>query len=83
MARHAAAPVSWLDIIAALWARFVAWLALAHQAAGRHEPTADRTPAGVLIALPARVNWPGAEPDWAAELHEMNASPVVRQEVRA
>lgn len=83
MSRHAAAPVSWLDVIAALWAQFVAWLALVQQAAGKHEPADDRTPAGVLIAQPARVNWPGAEPDWATELHELNADPVVRQEVRA
>jgi hypothetical protein len=79
MPRHARghAKPTWTDTLAA-------WLSW-RKAAGKHEPSGERTPAAVLIAEPARFNWPGADPEvWPAMLHSMNSEPVVlRPEVRA
>jgi hypothetical protein len=55
---------------------------------GRHRPGEGMTPVTDLVAVPRRddqdIEWPkGATEEYADELHEMNADPVVRPEVRA
>lgn len=55
--------------------------------AGRHRPGEGMTPVTELVDVPCRdeeIEWPeGATEEYAEELAEMNAEPVVRPEVRA
>lgn len=85
MASKHAKRVSRLDTLAAYWTLVVAWFRLLRKTSGRHEPAEGRTPVGVLIAQPARLAWPGADPEqWPAVLRSMNEDTVVmRPEVRA
>jgi hypothetical protein len=79
---HTQAVIAWLALHAvALWC--------ALRPRHRHRPGEGRFPVSLFIPrrpkrAPSAIEWPGADPDWADQIHAWNSEDtVVRDEVRA